>query len=37
MTESRETANDIDSINRLTQSREGRSAEIPDSHTDLLD
>lgn len=37
MDEIRDTAEDVDSINRLTSSREGRSAEIPDSHSDLLD
>lgn len=30
-------ANDIDSINRLTRSKNRRSAEIPASHTDFLD
>ncbi|WP_216204680.1 PPOX class F420-dependent oxidoreductase [Amycolatopsis aidingensis] len=33
----RDAADDIDSINKLTASRETRSAEIPGSHTDLLD
>jgi PPOX class probable F420-dependent enzyme len=37
MDEIRDAANDIDSITRLTRSKESRSAEIPDSHTDLLD
>lgn len=36
MAEIRDTADDIDSINQLTRSKETRSAEIPDSHTDLL-
>lgn len=37
MAEIRDTADDIDDINRRTRSKERRSAEIPDSYTDLLD
>lgn len=36
MAESRDTAVDIDDINRRTRGKESRSAEIPDSYADLL-
>lgn len=37
MTEIRDTAQDRDSTTRLTSGRQGPSAEIPDSHRDLLE